>query len=216
MGSLPADTSVLLLKDHFAEGFKNEIESVFVILKSNCAFINYTTEVVCREAVKKFHGSTFDSAVLSCRIQKSPAEATQEEAQVGEPGGNVPIVSRNESPSELSPTVSTDSSSFSKAATELEDDQKTMAEEEEEEEEKQGEDRFFIIKSLSIQDLVLSVRYGLWTTQSHNEEVLNNAFKVCPISRLIKQELMMDNRPPRTFSLSFQPTNLENILVMRA
>jgi hypothetical protein len=39
-------------------------------------------------------------------------------------------------------------------------------------------DKFFIVKSLTLQDLELSVRNGIWATQSHNEEALNKAFEV--------------------------------------
>lgn len=38
--------------------------------------------------------------------------------------------------------------------------------------------RFFILKSLTVEDLESSVRTGIWATQSHNEETLNDAFKV--------------------------------------
>ncbi|EGY18464.1 uncharacterized protein VDAG_08798 [Verticillium dahliae VdLs.17] len=38
-------------------------------------------------------------------------------------------------------------------------------------------DKFFILKSLTVEDLDLSVRTGIWATQSHNEDTLNNAFK---------------------------------------
>jgi hypothetical protein len=41
------------------------------------------------------------------------------------------------------------------------------------------QDKFFILKSLTIEDLELSVRTGIWATQAHNEESLNGAFKVC-------------------------------------
>jgi hypothetical protein len=34
------------------------------------------------------------------------------------------------------------------------------------------------VKSLTLQDLELSVRNGIWATQSHNEDVLNKAFQV--------------------------------------
>jgi hypothetical protein len=39
-------------------------------------------------------------------------------------------------------------------------------------------DRFFILKSLTVEDLELSVRTSIWATQAHNEEVLNSAFQV--------------------------------------
>ncbi|KAK8055375.1 hypothetical protein PG993_000602 [Apiospora rasikravindrae] len=38
-------------------------------------------------------------------------------------------------------------------------------------------DKFFILKSLTVEDLELSVRNGVWATQSHNEEALNDAYK---------------------------------------
>ncbi|KAH6854375.1 YT521-B-like domain-containing protein [Chaetomium sp. MPI-CAGE-AT-0009] len=38
-------------------------------------------------------------------------------------------------------------------------------------------DRFFVLKSLTVEDLELSVRTNIWATQSHNEEVLNSAYK---------------------------------------
>lgn len=40
-------------------------------------------------------------------------------------------------------------------------------------------DKFFVVKSLTVEDLQLSVRNGIWATQSHNEESLNQAFRVC-------------------------------------
>jgi hypothetical protein len=41
-----------------------------------------------------------------------------------------------------------------------------------------GSSKYFIVKSLTLQDLELSVRNGIWATQSHNEDVLNKAFRV--------------------------------------
>ena len=39
-------------------------------------------------------------------------------------------------------------------------------------------DMFFVLKSLTVEDLELSARTGIWATQSHNEETLNRAFEV--------------------------------------
>lgn len=38
-------------------------------------------------------------------------------------------------------------------------------------------EKFFIVKSLTLQDLEASVRNGIWATQSHNEKALNAAFQ---------------------------------------
>lgn len=38
--------------------------------------------------------------------------------------------------------------------------------------------RYFILKSLSEEDLKLSVQYGVWATQDHLVPILNEAFNV--------------------------------------
>ena len=38
-------------------------------------------------------------------------------------------------------------------------------------------EKFFIVKSLTVQDLEASVRNGIWATQSHNEVLLNRAYE---------------------------------------
>jgi hypothetical protein len=40
--------------------------------------------------------------------------------------------------------------------------------------------RYFILKCLSYDEIAWSLKTNLWSTQKHNEEVLNNAFKVYP------------------------------------
>ena len=40
-------------------------------------------------------------------------------------------------------------------------------------------EKFFVVKSLTLQDLEASVRNGIWATQAHNEEALNKAYEVC-------------------------------------
>lgn len=39
-------------------------------------------------------------------------------------------------------------------------------------------EKFFVVKSLTLEDLDRSVQTGLWATQAHNEESLNEAFAV--------------------------------------
>jgi hypothetical protein len=41
-----------------------------------------------------------------------------------------------------------------------------------------GKDRYFIMKSLTKEDLAWSVANKIWATQPHNEKILNKAFKV--------------------------------------
>lgn len=39
-------------------------------------------------------------------------------------------------------------------------------------------EKYFVVKSLTLQDLEASVRNGVWATQSHNEVALNRAYEV--------------------------------------
>lgn len=39
-------------------------------------------------------------------------------------------------------------------------------------------EKFFVVKSLTLQDLEQSVRNGIWATQAHNEQSFNKAFEV--------------------------------------
>ena len=39
-------------------------------------------------------------------------------------------------------------------------------------------EKFFVVKSLTVEDLELSVRNGIWATQAHNEAALNKAYEV--------------------------------------
>lgn len=39
-------------------------------------------------------------------------------------------------------------------------------------------EKFFVVKSLTIEDLERSVHSGIWATQAHNEDALNRAYMV--------------------------------------
>ena len=50
-------------------------------------------------------------------------------------------------------------------------------------------DKYFIVKSLTVEDLELSARNGIWATQSHNEDALNRAFEVGSLFRVCSRSL---------------------------
>jgi len=154
------------LKDLFSRDATKDIESLFLISKSNCAFVNYRTEASCAAAVHRFHDSRFHGVRLVCRLRRSSA-----------PASGVPI-----GPSAMSgPRESSTSPQLPEGEEAVEEPSQT-------EEEIAGSEsattsrvaeKFFIVKSLTLQDLELSVRNGIWATQSHNEEALNKAYEVC-------------------------------------
>ncbi len=162
VGNLPPATHIIDLKDHFARDATEDIESVFLISKSNCAFVNYKTEASCAAAMTRFHDSRFQGVRLVCRLRRgsaSTAAATQTVAQLPS------------APAENSETAE-DKGNDNEAAVIDADD---TAEPENIDKVKE---KFFVVKSLTVEDLERSVVSGIWATQAHNEAALNNAHQV--------------------------------------
>jgi hypothetical protein len=215
VGNLPPGTTVTDLKDHFSRDATKDIESLFLISKSNCAFVNYRTEESCTAAMHRFHDSRFHGVRLVCRLRRSSTP------QSGVPTG----------PSAMSaPRPSSTTSSKPNTPSPGEDELAQSDDDKESESEPPGtpiqmdstapetgrvSEKFFVVKSLTVQDLELSVRNGIWATQSHNEEALNKAYEVsCQVQYLIMRAKLTLHRPLRRFFLFFLPTNRASTLDM--
>ena len=170
VGNLPPDAQIADLKDHFSRDATEDIESVFLISKSNCAFVNYRSEEACTTAMNRFHDSRFREVRLVCRLRRgsntaaSPASVTprmdNQVAQIKSPVAYGIEV-------EESPLVAGETFSASDSSTAPD---KTVKE------------RFFIVKSLTVENLERSVDSGIWATQAHNETNLNLAYRVSTMS----------------------------------
>lgn len=168
IGNLPPQTDLMSLVHHVCKEAQG-LESLFLISKSNCAFANFKDESTCVAAQQKLHDSKFQSVRLVSRLRKSTVEGA---AGVTAPTGpaasssNLPVPSDqgqvNSSSDAGSSSPSIGQALQSKAGPAVDGSQQ--------------QDKFFILKSLTVEDLELSVRTGIWATQSHNEEILNDAF----------------------------------------
>nr|OQO16613.1 hypothetical protein B0A51_18432 [Rachicladosporium sp. CCFEE 5018] len=78
VGNLPPAGRIADLKDHFSRDATTDIESLFLIAKSNCAFVNYRTEAACSAAMHRFHDSRFDGVRL-----RAPQRVDDPSAQRG-------------------------------------------------------------------------------------------------------------------------------------
>lgn len=115
----------------------------------------------------RFHDSRFNGVRLVCRLRRgsSPTSAT------------IPVGVNN--------GAYLDTGRESVPATSENATQEVMKSEEEghnKQTQVKVKERYFIIKSLTVEDLERSVHSGIWATQSHNEEALNVAFQVNPQS----------------------------------
>jgi YT521-B-like domain len=152
------------LKDHFSSGTIKEIKSLFLISKSNCAFVNYSTNAACIFAEEKFNHTMFQGIRLVCRRR----------------GNSNSMLTSSTGSSSIASGVSSSSLPHQLPAPDISDDQLTDQNPEEDKsiDATKGPDRFFILKSLTVQDLEQCVRQGVWTTQAQNERLLNSAYEV--------------------------------------
>ncbi|EPS31321.1 hypothetical protein PDE_06276 [Penicillium oxalicum 114-2] len=170
VGNLPPGTSVVDLKDHFSQDAVDSIESVFLISKSNCAFVNYKSAAACSAALARFHDSRFQGVRLVCRLRKgftAPGSGLSIGAAGAGAGLNTGVsrahpedVPRSSTSLEIAPLrePSTAGPQMATAPARI-------------------LDRYFIVKSLTVEDLELSRYSGIWATQTHNEVNLNHAFE---------------------------------------
>lgn len=175
MGNLPSGTVISDLKDHFSKDATKDIESVFLISKSNCAFVNYRSEAACAAAMSRFHDSRFQGVRLVCRLRRNSSTSAP-----GVPTG----------PAALMPSVAYTQTAFEAIQQNREVSSRAL-EEAAAESTRVGEptikvaDKYFVLKSLTVEDMELSVRNSIWATQSHNEDALNKAYEVSKGDQLI-------------------------------
>lgn len=147
------------------------LQSLFLISKSNCAFANFKEDANSIEAQKVIHESKFQSVRLVCRLRKNSTEAAAESQIVIAAGTSNPAspTLANDPPEDVKSPISerSDPLEASEGRGDKKDANATA-----------HRDRFFVLKSLTREDLEQSVKTGIWATQSHNEHLLNNAFKV--------------------------------------
>lgn len=148
VGNIPASATIVDLKDHFSRDATSTIESVKLIARTRCAFVNYATHDACVAALEKFHDSHFHGTAFVCRMRKQ-LRADGSETSVGQ----------------AEPKQTEDMARDEEAA--KRDKTRLTAEK-----------RYFIMKSLSISELEDAKRKQTWATQEHNVDRLNEAYEV--------------------------------------
>ncbi|UKZ46653.1 hypothetical protein TrVGV298_000859 [Trichoderma virens] len=173
IGNLPPQTDLMSLVRHVSKETTG-LESLFLIAKSNCAFANFKDEASCISAQLKLHESRFQSVRLVSRLRRNEIDGTNGQSPPTGPASGTANSSQPIHTARSKAAVKVDDGN-STAKTDHADNSTAVSSEGP----AKYHDRFFILKSLTIDDLELSVRTGIWATQSHNEETLNGAFRQC-------------------------------------
>ncbi|KAI9890042.1 MAG: hypothetical protein M1814_004558 [Vezdaea aestivalis] len=201
VGNLPSGANILDLKEHFSKGAKNDIMSVFLMSSTNCAFVNYKTDAACAAALERFNEAPFHGTKLLCRYRRSGAAVSALSGNTTNPTkdpqnpAEVPLDTSTpeDVPTLDSKPIELDTEQASTERTRAEGDASQDDHLKKEEQLKstldlisstesfksaaKPKDRYFIMKSLTVEDLEQSAWNGIWATQSHNEASLNEAFQ---------------------------------------
>ncbi|KAH9964758.1 hypothetical protein BJV74DRAFT_301252 [Russula compacta] len=201
-GNVPSDATCDELRDFFNQPLSPQsptelepstnpkqihggVSSVFLIARSNCAFINFESEAQLEAAIARFHGQSIrtDDArrpSLVCRIRKRTDDLKagvgaqrgsgmhvkwikEQRTGVSSGGGYLAGLSDDDTGQRSSTSCSSRSGSFAST------DSDVLL--------RYFPQRYFILKSLSQHDLDLSVQRNIWATQEHNEEILDRAYR---------------------------------------
>ena len=138
--------------------------------------MNYRTELACAEAMTRFHDSRFQGVRLVCRLRRGSAATSS-----GTPTNPQPAVGSLDSLESKGATTANTAQQVAEpeqveGPTEDADALPAIA---------KVKEKFFVVKSLTVEDLELSVRNGVWATQAHNEAALNKAYEVSVLIELV-------------------------------
>ncbi|KAH8925271.1 hypothetical protein BT69DRAFT_1146492 [Atractiella rhizophila] len=236
VGNLPSDSSHTELWSFFTsrppppnhplvpvEAFQNGssdmnpsgVESIHLISRSNCAFVNYISPAHLEQGIHSCHGVPLRARdprckPLVCRVRKREDDA---KSGVGAQRGSgmhrhwvaerkargLPVEQTSEQQIATTSASLSMARSISQTAGTVERQITTAAKRSSGSTTHSGSTasttssflgrnfpmRYFILKSHTEDDLLLSVKRGKWATQSHNEVVLDQAFRTSKVVYLI-------------------------------
>ncbi len=151
--------------------------------RSNCAFVNCSSHDACEAAMTVFRDLPFRGRRIVCRLRLQPGSSPTLSSSTGSDASTISSSESPTSPSTPSPDnidhpviVQSDTppSASPQSEPKLPGEDSTL---DSRPEPVKIPERFFLIKSLTVQDLLASVNNGTWEAQAHNEETLQHAFK---------------------------------------
>ncbi|KAJ7627769.1 YT521-B-like domain-containing protein [Mycena polygramma] len=162
VGDVPPNASHTELWRFFAHRSDAGVCAVALIPRSGCAFVSYASVPHLHAAVARFNGRPLRGAdaPLMCRVRR---EEDDLRAGLGMHGSSASVSSSSEADVPLRPGSA--ASSCSQVSTNSSLLRRHFPQ------------RFFILKSLTREDLDRSVHTRLWAPQVHNAGILDRAFR---------------------------------------
>ncbi|KIY71142.1 hypothetical protein CYLTODRAFT_144494 [Cylindrobasidium torrendii FP15055 ss-10] len=207
VGNVPNDATHDELWRFFTESdgsqTTNGVVSIFLISRSNCAFVNYDSDATLQRGIAHFNGLQLrpsDSRCprLVCRVRQKEDDL---KAGVGGQRGmgmHMKWVKQQQKEKEqIEASDSSDAPPTSPSASSRRSIQSVLSDDDSANPRPPAKSsssgsfgsttssvltryfpkRYFILKSLTQYDLDLSLQTGLWATQKHNEGILDQAFR---------------------------------------
>ncbi|EFY89784.1 YT521-B-like splicing factor, putative [Metarhizium acridum CQMa 102] len=166
IGNLPPQTNLMSLVHHVYKVTPG-MESLFLISKSNCAFANFKDEPTCSTAQENLHDSKFQSVRLVSRLRKSTIEGSKGSTVPTGPAVN-PTPSKTQGGSDIE-SVNDDSETKTPSIEGEVVAKPALPVPRRDSKARQYEDKFFILKSLTTEDLDLSAADNVYLIFSANK-----------------------------------------------
>ena len=168
VGNIPQNTTVMSLRDYFAEAAPAELLTISYNPDAKYAFVNFSTEAARIAAIAKAASELFDGRRLDCRIRGDNASRS----------------------TKVSYGLNTSDQRGLSISPERRENLWHKVEElyqyPEADPSQRGKDKYFILKSYSLEALYQSLATNLWYIPKRHVERLNHAFQVgicCPFAR---------------------------------
>lgn len=160
VGNIPERTTVLGLRDYFSEAAHQELLTISYNPDAKYAFVNFRTESGRIAAIGRAASQLFDGKRLDCRIRQEPNSRSTK----------VSYGLNQSNPTRLSPSPDRSKDMWHKI--------EELNQHPEADRSQWGKDKYFIIKSFSMQALYQSLNTNLWYIPKRHVERLNHAYQV--------------------------------------
>ncbi|KAJ9621360.1 hypothetical protein H2204_011921 [Knufia peltigerae] len=169
VGNIPSNTTVMSLRDYFAEAAPTELLTISYNPDAKYAFVNFSTEAARIAAIGKAASQFFEGRRLDCRIRRDNSSRSTK-VSYG--------LNNNNSGSSGPDQISSNKLSISPERPQsMWNKVEELKQHPESGSSQRGRDKYFILKSYSLEALYQSLATNVWHIPKRHVERLNHAFQ---------------------------------------